>query len=123
MNQHPGRAPGIAFVLLGGLVLAACGQGDVRSAQPITRPTVLGADGRTLTTEITAGGCQKGRLAGAETDSEVTLTLELITHQKSGEACPAYVALAPVSFVLRAPLGTRKVVDGVSGMRLAVARQ
>ncbi|MGW6832106.1 hypothetical protein ACWGCI_01560 [Streptomyces sp. NPDC054949] len=131
MNPRSLHARAILATLLGACVLCACGQagqagipesGPSSTSQPITRPTVISADGRTLTTGIPIGGCQKGRLSGTESDTTVSLTLTLTTHEKKGEACAANIGLEPVSFTLQKPLDTRKVVDQATGNPLTITK-
>lgn len=92
------------------------------TAEPITRPVGVGADGRTLTVTTTVAGCQQGRLLTRESASGVTLTLQLETRRPNGMACPDYIRLAPVQTVLTAPLGNRTLTDGTTGKQLAVVR-
>ncbi len=131
MNPRSLHARAILATLLGVFVLGGCGQasragipesGPSSTSQPIRRPTVISADGRTLTTDIPIGGCQKGRLSGTETDTEVLLTLTLTSHEKEGEVCAANVGLEPASFTLRKPLETRKVVDQATGNPLTITK-
>jgi hypothetical protein len=90
--------------------------------QPITRGASLGADGQTITTVIPVGGCQRGKLTGAETARVITLALSLTTHEKANEVCAANVKLVPVSFKLRSPLDHRKAVDKATGKPVIIRK-
>ncbi|MFF3430419.1 hypothetical protein [Streptomyces sp. NPDC002602] len=129
MNPRSLHARATLAALLGAFALGGCGQaeragipesGRSSTSQPITRPTVISADSRTLTTDVPIGGCQEGRLSGTETDTMVSLTLTLTTHEKEGEACAANIGLEPVSFTLRKPLDEREVVDQATGNPLTI---
>ncbi|MFD8978913.1 hypothetical protein [Streptomyces sp. NPDC059564] len=131
MNPRSLRARATLAALVGAFALGGCGQagqggipesGPSSASQPITKATTISADGRTLTTVIPVGGCQKGRLSGTETDTAVSLTLTLTTDEKKGEACTANIRLEPVSFTLEKPLDARKVVDRATGNPLPITQ-
>ncbi|MEV6726210.1 hypothetical protein AB0M94_35375 [Streptomyces xanthochromogenes] len=132
MNRRPRPAIALAVVLVSGLVLTACGKSTrvttpestpSSTIQPISRGAVLAPDGETITTVIPVGGCQKGRLTGTESQSTVTLSLSLTTHQKAGEVCAANIRLDHVSYKLQAPLSNRMVLDNATGKPLTVTKQ
>lgn len=112
------------------VLLTACGSAASHSSgslqesgEAITRPVTVGADGRTLTTAGTAGGCQTLRLTADETGSAVTLTLRLTTRESNAKhPCPADVRFGPVSVKLHTPLHGRPVSDGTTGKGLHVGR-
>lgn len=130
MNRRSRRVLAMVFLSLSGLA-TACGTASESTAtspeatpsttlQPITRGVSLGTDGQTITTVIPVGGCQKGKLTGAETASQITLALSLTTHEKANEVCSADVKLVHVSFKLPAPLDHRKVVDKATGKPVSI---
>jgi hypothetical protein len=86
------------------------------SKQPIEQPVT--AQGRVLTTKAVAGGCRTARLVSRETSTTVTLTILVTNHQRPGQLCPAIAMLVPVSTALKAPLGSRQLIDGATGKQL-----
>ncbi|MBV9024325.1 MAG: hypothetical protein JO362_11160 [Streptomycetaceae bacterium] len=86
------------------------------SKQPIDQPVT--AQGRTLTTKAVAGGCRTAQLVSQETPTTVTLTILVTNHQKPGELCSFIAMLTPVSTTLKAPLGSRQLIDGATGKQL-----
>ncbi|MFC6598398.1 hypothetical protein [Kitasatospora paranensis] len=75
------------------------------------------ADGRTLTAMVEHGGCSEV-LPGEvyETDAAVVLIAHTRSTARRGEACPAVVTAGPQDFRLTRPLGSRAVLDFVSGL-------
>ncbi|MFF7359102.1 hypothetical protein ACFZA1_41935 [Streptomyces filipinensis] len=132
MNTRSRLIPGAASAFLAGFVLTACGNAagsasphtsPSSTVQPITREVTLEANGRTMTTVIPVGGCQKGQLSGSEGDSAVTLELSLTTHQTPNQACAANIKLDHVSYTLRTALGDRKVIDKATGKPIKIVKR
>ncbi len=91
--------------------------------QPITKQVTVASDGRTLRTEVVRGGCETVTLRAGEAASDVTLTVQVAKHQKPGQMCPDIAQLTQVSTVLKAPLDSRKLVDGATGKQLPAAKK
>ncbi|WP_406503699.1 hypothetical protein [Streptomyces sp. NBC_00212] len=100
-----------------GLTLSCCdGLAGSGTARPIDRTVTV--QGRTITTTTEVGGCQSARLTAHESGKSVSLTLKVKSTRKSGEACPDYIGLRPVSTTLRQPVGSRSLVDATTGSAL-----
>ncbi|MER0450067.1 hypothetical protein ABR738_36935 [Streptomyces sp. Edi4] len=132
MNRRPRPAITLAVALVSGLVVTACGKSTKvttpestpsSTTQPISRGALLAPDGKTITTVIPVGGCQKGQLTGTESQTTVTLSLSLTTHQKAGEVCAANIRLDHVSYKLQAPLSNRTILDHATRKPLPVTKQ
>ncbi|MCQ4043894.1 hypothetical protein ACFOSC_23725 [Streptantibioticus rubrisoli] len=91
--------------------------------QPISKPVTVASDGRTLHTEAVRGGCETVALKASEAASQVTLTVQVTKHQKLGQMCPDIAQLTQVSTTLKAPLDSRKLVDGANGKQLPAAKR
>ncbi|WP_327069653.1 hypothetical protein [Kitasatospora sp. NBC_01302] len=85
----------------------------------VTDWTSVSGDGLTLTAHQEGGGCRQP-LPGEvyETDTAVVLLGRYTPHTGSG-LCPANAFIAPVTFRLSHPLGTRDVLDAATGTALA----
>ncbi|MDF2258213.1 hypothetical protein [Streptantibioticus ferralitis] len=91
--------------------------------QPITKQVTVASDGRTLHTEAVRGGCETVALQAKESASDVTLTVQVTKHQKVGQMCPDIAQLTTVSTTLKAPLDSRKLLDGATGKQLPAAKR
>jgi hypothetical protein len=91
-------------------------QGGSRCAGPeqISVPLTVSAGGRRLQGRFLCGG----RLRVQETSSRVTVTYVASKVRPGGLMC----AQVPLTARLQAPLGSRPVVDGVTGKPVAVKR-
>jgi hypothetical protein len=91
-------------------------QGGSRCAGPeqISVPLTVSAGGRRLQGRFLCGG----RLRVQETSSRVTVTYVASKVRPGGLMC----AQVPLAARLQAPLGSRPVVDGVTGKPVAVKR-
>jgi hypothetical protein len=84
--------------------------------EPIEEPVT--AQDRTVTAQAVVGGCRTAKLLSQETPSTVTLTVLVTDNQRPGEMCSALARIAPVTTALKAPLGTRTLIDGATGRQL-----
>ncbi len=131
----------LAFVAASAVTTAACGQANSATAGTSSEPTAtasscaplgggrcagpeavtdaivgqLSADsaGTTISGRFQCGG----ELTASETSSHVVLTYVASAVTAGGMAC----AVVPLSVQLKAPLGSRTLIDGVSGGQLDVA--
>ncbi|MFD7165922.1 hypothetical protein [Streptomyces violascens] len=106
------------LVLTAGFALSGCDSlTDPGTTRPISRPVTV--QGRTITTTTEVGGCQSARLTAQENGKSVSLTLKVRSTRKSGEVCPAYIGLSPVSTTLPQPVGSRSLLDATTGSTLS----
>ncbi|MCQ4083739.1 hypothetical protein NGB36_24880 [Streptomyces sp. RB6PN25] len=92
--------------------------GPKTSKQPINQPVTLAAQDRTVTAKAVVGGCRTAKLVSQETLTAVTLTVVVTNNQKPGEMCSTLAKIVPVQTTLKAPLDSRKLIDGATGKQL-----
>jgi hypothetical protein len=102
----------IAGVVIGYVVarLTSSFMGDYKSPGSL----LISADQRTLT--ASAGMCLSGSLEARESPDAVTVRLHLVPQAM---LAPGSCGIEVFSARLQAPLGSRQLVDGVTGARLA----
>jgi hypothetical protein len=106
----------LAVVLPGMQAVAACGPlssaGDQGTPVAISGTVFVTSAGTVL--EIPGAGCNQDRFTAAEAPSRVTLRL-MVFHYPD---CQAMQALTTGTVRLRAPLGHRALIDGLTGKPL-----
>jgi len=109
------------------LLLVPCADGERRPAKPplaVTRVmrVSVAADDRTLTVEYVGGACDDpAGVEAEESPDRVRLVARVQPDGSTGCLKIGYVELATLT--LRAPLGTRTVVDALDGKKPEVRRQ
>lgn len=92
--------------------------GGTVAKQAISKPVTVTGGGRTVQVDAIGGGCKTVRLVDQESAADVTLTVEVTTHHKPGQMCPDIAKDIKVSATLKAPVDSRKVLDGSTGKQL-----
>jgi hypothetical protein len=129
------RAVTVLLAVAASAVLGACGKADqvVKQGGPATasnspfmqsgtqpfssaRPVSVSHDGRVLSAKAVGGGCKTLSLVAQEKAQTVTVTIKVVTREKTGEGCPLNAALVPVQATLARPLDGRRLIDGATGL-------
>jgi len=74
-------------------------------------------DGRILATSVQWGGCQDQPelVVLGQGTGQVVVEVKTVTHSRVGQMCPNIERVGTVKVALIAPLGERKLIDGVTG--------
>ena len=91
---------------------------DMRADPQQVHFALVSADGHRVTVSVFGGGCTRtGHLSARETADEVSLDLETFTRADA-MTCTSEALVWTESTALAAPVGSRSVVDRVSGKRV-----
>jgi hypothetical protein len=101
----------IATVGTAGIALSGCGAQGQPQGEAVSGPVLVTSDGRV----VSAPGCPGDSFTAVESASQVTLHWLVNTTSP----CPGEAARVPTDTLrLRAPLGQRALVDGLTGKRV-----